>query len=340
MEFIFSIKYIMPRKKTYTAAQKKAYAKKMAKKRAGKKKPKATVVKQNQFRTEFKDRISPISQYTIAENPASWDTSKVPLDSEVLFPYALFNYFTQGSQNGEVDGNQINARYLNMKVEVDFSDLPVQVRLGATGEVNVDQNYHIVLRQCLVLEDLSEHLTKSYLNVKSGRTIPAFNGLTGGPDKIPLELLKEVTNKALNRQKLKADFLTYQRRQDTKVRVLKKIVVKGKLNNRFGVQNDTAIKVEVSGADSGDFEVKRNVLPTPNQHFRFNWKMPKSKIQLQPVIGTTSGDPPVTQLVGSWAGKFWIPCVMVSCERDESDFDLADHPLRVSQISHFTYTDN
>ena len=304
------------------------------------KKPKKAVVKQNQFRTEYKDRVSPISQYTIAEPPESWDNTKVPLDSEVLFPYAFFNYFSQGTQNGEIDGNQINAKYLNMKVELDFSDLPTLVRTSATGQINVDQNYHIVIRQCYVLQDISEYLTKSYLNVKSGRTIPAFNALTGGTEKIPLELLKIVANKALNRQKIKADFLTYQRRQDTKVRVLKKIVVKGKLNQRLVSPNDTAIKVEVSSTGSGEYSVLHRPYPTPNQHFSFNWKMPKDKIQLQPCIGTTTGDPPVTSLSGYWPGKSWIPCVMVSCERDVADHDLASHPLRVSQISHFTYTDN
>lgn len=304
-------------------------------------KPKKAVAKQNQFRTEYKDRVSPISQYTIAANPESWTPSKLPLDSEVLFPYALFNYFSQGTQNGEIDGNQINARYLNMKVELDFSNLPVMVRTSATGLRNIDQNYHIVIRQCLILDDLSEHLKNSWLNVKSGRTIPAFNGLTGdATNPIPLELLKEITNKALNRQKIKADFLTYQRRQDTKVRVLKKIVVKGKLNNRISTANDTAIKVEVSSTGSGEYSVLQRPYPTPNQHYTFNWKMPKNKIQLQPVIGTTTGDPPVTQLVGYWPGKLWIPCVMVSCERDQSDHDLADHPLNIAQISHFTYTDN
>lgn len=326
----------MPRK-----FQKKPAAARRPYNRKKKMKPKKAVIRQNQFRTEFKDRVSPISQYTIAENPESWTNSKLPLDSEVLFPYALFNYFSQGTQNGEIDGNQVNARYLNMKVELDFSNLPVMVRTSGTGAINVDQNYHIVIRQCLILEDLTEHLNKSYLNVKSGRTIPAFNGVTGSAtDPIPLEILKEVTNKALNRQKLKAEFLTYQRRQDTKVRVLKKIVVKGKLNQRLGTANDTAIKVEVAPTDSGEYSVLQRPYPTPNQHYTFNWKMPKNKVQFQPVIGTTSGDPPVTELVGYWPGKMWIPCVMVSCERDQADHDLASHPLNISQISHFTYTDN
>lgn len=317
------------------------YKKKAIKKKKPMMKPKRAVVKQNQFRTEFKDRVSPISQYTIAENPESWTNSKLPLDSEVLFPYALFNYFTQGTANGEIDGNQINARYLNMKVELDFSKLPTLTRASATGPINLHQNYHIVLRQCLILEDLSEHLQNSYLNVKSGRTIPAFNGLTGDPNNpIPLELMKVIVNKALNRQKLKADFLTYQRRQDTKVRVLKKIVVKGKLNQRMSTALDTAVKVEVSGATDPEYTIVRKSLPTPNQMFKFNWRMPKNKIQLQPVIGTETGDPPQQNLVGFWPGKFWIPCVMVSCERDEPDHDIAQHPLEIAQISHFTYTDN
>lgn len=304
-------------------------------------KPKNTVVRQNQFRTEYKDRVSPISSYTIGENPDSWSAEKLPLDSEVLFPYALFNYFTQGNSNGEIDGQQINARYLHMKVELDFSNLPVMVRTSGTSPINVDQNYNITIRQCLVLEDLSCFLgINSYLNVKSGRTVPAFNGLTGDADNpIPLELMKKLTNKALNRQKIQAEFLTYQRRQDSKVRILKKIKVKGNLNKRIATANDTAIEVEVSSTGSGEYKVLQRPYPTPNQHFQFSWKMPKNKVQLQPVIGTTSGDPPVTQLVGYWPGKMWIPCVMVSCERDVEDHDLASHPLNVAQISHFTYTD-
>jgi hypothetical protein len=328
----------MAKKKKYTKAQKAAYAKKMA----AKKKPKKAVVKQNQFKTEYKDRVSPISSYEIANNPTDWDNSKLPLDSEVLFPYALFNYFTQGTQNGEIDGNQINARYLNMKVELDFSELPLLTRASETGEINLAQNYYIVIRQCLILEDLTEYLENSYLNVKSGRTVPAFNGLTGDVNNpIPLDAMKQVANKALNRQKLKSDFLSYQRRQDSKVRVLKKIIVNGKLNDRVATETNTATEVEVSGTGSGESTVESTKYPTPNQYFKFDWKMPKDKIQVQPVIGTTTpGEPPVTALVGYWPGKMWIPCVMVSCERDAPDHDIDNHPLKVSQISHFTYTDN
>ena len=143
-------------------------------------KPKKQMIKKLQFKTGYKDRVSPISAYTIAANPDSWDSSKLPLDSEVLFPYALFNYFQQGSANGEIDGNQINARYLSMKVELDFSKLPTLVRPSGTTANDLHQNYHIVIRQCLVLEDLSCFLGENaWLNVRSGRTLPAFNGLTG-----------------------------------------------------------------------------------------------------------------------------------------------------------------
>ena len=332
----------------YTAAQKKAYAKRMAAKRmANKKKPKKAVIKQNQFRTEFKDRVSPISNYTIAQNPTDWTESMAPQDSVVMFPHALFNYFQQGNKNGQVDGNQINARYLNMKVELDFSDLPVIVRTSDGTIPAIDQNYNIYIRQCLILQDISEHLTKGYLNASSGRTQPAFNGILGGPNPelTPLELVHQTAHRALNRSKVKAPFLTYERRQDTKVRVLKKIKVKGDLNERFGTENMASAMVTVANPDSPPadppvYALKTRPYSTPNQHFTFNWKMPKAKVQLQPAIGTTSGDPPVTELAGYFPGKMWLPCVMVSCERDIDDFDIDIHPLRIKQISHFTYTDN
>lgn len=304
----------------------------------GKKATKMTVAKQNQFRTEYKDRISPTLSSDIKSNPSPWNPdTHGPLNSQILLPHALFEYWTQGTSNGQIDGNQINAKFLNMKLEMDFSDLPAIVR--STGDPAIpqyDQNYHIVIRQCLILDDISEHLDKTYTNSNSRRTQFAFDSIAT----TPLELVANMTKRALNRQLIKSDYLSYQRRQDTKVRVLKKIHVKGNLNKRFNTENITAVKVEVTPTDSDEFTVFSRPYPTPNQYFSFNWKMPKEKMTLQPVIGTTSGDPPVTQLVGHWPGKAWIPCVVVTCERDVVDHDIDLHPLRLKQISHFTYTDN
>jgi hypothetical protein len=253
-------------------------------------------------------------------------------------PHSFLANWSQGTSNGQIDGNQINARFLNMKVELDFSDLPTVVRSEIAVPPNVqvyhDQNYHIVIRQCLILDDISEHLNKTYTNSNSGRTQPAFDGITAGS--APIDLVTDLTRRALNRQLVKSDFLSYQRRQDTKVRVLKKITVKGNLNKRFTTENVVATQVKIMEHDEADatYNLLRRPYPTPNQMFSFNWKMPKEKMTLQPVIGTNSA------LQGHWPGKSWIPCVLVTCERDTVDVDLATHPLRIKQISHFTYTDN
>jgi hypothetical protein len=332
----------MPGKKKYTKAQKAAYAKKMAKM---KKKPKKVVVRQNQFRTEFKDKISQVFSNTIAANPANWDPAvHSPLDSSIMLPHALFNTWTTGTQNGQIDGNQINARYLNMKVELDFSDLPVIVRSDDSSQPAIDQNYHIVIRQCLILEDIRDFLRETYVNPNSRRTQPAYDGTVHSPpqDNTPLDKTIDVARRALNRQFVESDFLSYQRRNDSKVRVLKKIIVKGNLNKRFGTENMAAVKIETTEpADPPVYTLKTRPYPTPNQHFTFNWKMPKDKLTLQPVVSfDDSTTPPTKSLIGHYPGKTWIPCVMVSCKRDVVDYDIAAHPLRVRQISHFTYTDN
>jgi hypothetical protein len=330
----------MPKKKQYTKAQKAAYAKKMA----AKKKPKKAVVKQNQFKTEYKDKISQVFLNTIVGNPANWDPAvHSPKDSSVMLPHAMFNTWTSGTQNGQIDGNQINARFLNMKVELDFSDLPVIVRTQDGTIPSIDQNYHITIRQCLILDDVRDFLRETYVNSNSRRDQPAFDGTVHSPpqDNTPLDKTIDVVRRALNRQFVESDFLSYQRRNDSKVRVLKKIVVKGNLNKRFGTENMAAVKVETTEpAEPPVYTLKTRPYPTPNQYFSFNWKMPKDKMTLQPVISLDDSTPPIKTLMGYYPGKTWIPCVMVSCKRDVADYDIAAHPLRVRQISHFTYTDN
>jgi hypothetical protein len=304
-----------------------------------KKAPKKATIKKVQFKTEYKDRVSSVHSSTLSTNPAPWDPfTHSPQNSQILMPHSFLANWSQGTSNGQIDGNQINARFLNMKVELDFSDLPTVVRSEIAVPPNVqvyhDQNYHIVIRQCLILDDISEHLNKTYTNSNSGRTQPAFDGITAGS--APIDLVTDLTRRALNRQLVKSDFLSYQRRQDTKVRVLKKITVKGNLNKRFTTENVVATQVKIMEHDEADatYNLLRRPYPTPNQMFSFNWKMPKEKMTLQPVIGTNSA------LQGHWPGKSWIPCVLVTCERDTVDVDLATHPLRIKQISHFTYTDN
>ena len=193
------------------------------------------------------------------------------------------------------------------------------------------------------MEDTADFLTHTYVNPNSRRDQPAFDGTVHTPPQgnTPLDKTIDVCRRALNRQMVESDFLTYQRRNDTKVRILKKIVVKGNLNKRFGTENMVAVKVEtLDPAEPPVYTLKTRPYPTPNQHFSFNWKMPKEKITLQPIIEYDSATPPAKTLIGHYPGKSWIPCVIVTCDRDIVDYDIAAHPLRVSQISHFTYTDS
>lgn len=302
-------------KKTYTKAQKAAYAKKMAGKS---KKPKTTVAKQNQFRTEYKDRVSTVKDTTLAVQPEDPEIDSYPDDSVVLLPEAFVNGYIQGTKNGNIDGNQINMKYLNMKVELNFKDLPSLVKLTEAGPTTFDQNYEIEVRQCLILQDISEYLDKIYTNDDSGRTQPAFDTLS--PNNTPAELMLRTASAALRRGQQKADPMTYERRQDNKVRVLKTINVRGKMDNRI-----SASITHINPATSQ---------PTPNQVFSFNWKCPAQKMQLQPAIGADNA------LVYHSPGKAFIPCIMITCHRSKADFELSAHPLNIRSISHFTYTDN
>ena len=88
----------------------------------GKVKAKSTVQKQNQHRVEYKDRISSVNSSNLTSN--SGDAINGPENSLILIPKAMTDVFNQGSSNGQVEGNNINAKFLNMKVKLDFTQLP------------------------------------------------------------------------------------------------------------------------------------------------------------------------------------------------------------------------
>lgn len=304
----------MPRKKGYTAAQKKAYAKRMANKR----KPKRAVQSQNQFRTELKDRVAAI-RYTTTANPAITSVFDGPEDSSTLLPWAMLKSWDQGTANGQIDGNQVNARYCNMKVQLDFSQLVSLVTSG--GVANQHQYYDIKIRQCWILEDISDNMTYDYTNPASGRVQKAFSSLTAGQDD-PDRKYQETAQIRLRNQNIDADYMSYERRQDTKVRVMKTIHVEGDQNAQF------VARAAATGGTSSF------AMPTPDQYYTFQWKMPKNKLTLQPTIGTDAA------LTGHVFGKTWIPCVIVTCDRAIVDDNIATHPLNIAYVSHFTYTDN
>lgn len=281
-----------------------------------KKKPLPTVIAQNRPRTEYKDRISLTYQQDLG-NSFKGSATNGPSNSSTFIPDALFEKWQQGTSNGNIDGNQINPRFLNMKMELDFSQLPAYVT--SAGVSNVPCHYYIRIRQCLVMEDISESFTLKYVNPVSGRTQRALqDDLT----KIGTPRFMEIAKQKLFNNGLDADFLSYEKRQDSKVRILKSHTVKYDLNDRL---------------NSGGVE---SATPSSRkQRFSFDWKMPKDKQIMYPLVDTT--DPAAFVVTGHSPGKMWIPCVLVTMERSVADDDqTGNHKLEVSYISHFTYTDN
>jgi hypothetical protein len=75
----------------------------------------------------------------------------------------------------------------------------------------------------------------------------------------------------------------------------------------------------------------------PPKRYSFNWKQPKEKITMNPVL-TPASDAGGDASYGP--GKSWIPCVVVTMERDVPDDNASQHNLEINYVSHFTYTDN
>ena len=290
------------------------------KKESKKPAPKKAVVKQNIFKTEYKDRISQQVGVSLVSNSGS--VTNGPANSQILIPSSFTDVFTQGTQNGMVDGNQLNARFLNMKVELNFANLIPWVT-SSTVQLQ-RQNYHIVIRQCLILDDISEAMLSTYTNASSGRIQKAFSDLSAAQPHKYSDMFLEVAKRRLFNQNINPDFLSYERRQDSKVRVLKKHTVKPSLDARYS-----------EGFIEGS-SINPHWQSAPVKRYTFNWKQPKEKVTLNPVIiaDPQTAAPPVGP------GKSWIPCVIVTMERDIPDDDAADHNLEINYRDHFTYTDN
>ena len=234
------------------------------KKTVAKKKPLATVIAQNRMKTEYKDRVSAVFQQNLTTSFKGSATAG-PSNSSTFIPDALFEKFQQGVSNGDIEANQINPRFLNMKMELDFSDLPPYVT--SAGVNNVPIHYYIRIRQCLVLEDISESFTLTYTNPRSGRQQRALQDDT---TKIGTPRFMEIAKQKLFNNGLDADFLSYEKRQDSKVRILKSHTIKYDLNDRL---------------NSGGVE---SATPSSRkQRFSFDWKMPKEKQVLYPLVDTT-----------------------------------------------------
>ncbi len=301
--------YKMPKK--YTKAQKAAYAKKMQSKKT---KP-AKVSKQNQFRVEYKDRITEVIDNDLTIN--SGGPSSGPANTQVLIPEALTRVFPQGTSNGQVDGNNINLKYLNMKVKLDFTELPQYVQIspdtGANTKPLVAQRYNLTVRQAWVKKDMRDFLTATFVNPNSKREQASFP-----TEPIANQGWIDTADLYTYQSRLQPEFLTYSRKEKTDVVVLKSMRILGEQTKTFQ-----------------DEDGQDNI--SPDKHLTFNWTMPKVKQLLSPIADDG------TQMVIS---SMWVPVVLVSLDRkytvlyDETGKAVPPTPLKISHISHLTYTDS
>lgn len=299
----------MPKAKKYTKAQKAAYAKKMA---ASKKKAPAKVAKQNQFRTEYKDRISSIIVTNLVTVAGSQTAG--PQNTKILIPEAMTTIFDQGTANGEIVGNNINLKYLNMKVKLDFTQLEQSLIPSAGTTVTEAQRYNLVVRQVWVKKDLRPYLTEDLLNNASGRTQPAFPDDTGANAS-----WIDTANQTLFNARLQPEFLSYSKKMESDVVVLKTMRIMGDYTKNFRSE----------GAASLDDNV------APDRNLTFSWKMPTKKQLLSPLA--TGGSK-------YCISSMWVPAVLVSLDRKYSTQYVAGKvvplsPLIINHISHLTYTD-
>lgn len=284
------------------------------KKSETKKKSKTSVQKQNQHRVEYKDRISRVLSSNLISNDGS--AANGPENSLILLPEAMIDAWNQGPQNGQVEGNNINAKFLNMKVKLDFTQLPQNVFINPRQQP-VTQRYSIYIRQVLIKQSIDEYMTGSYQNTESGRLQSAFPTLGDIPTHY-----RDTARKYLFNARIQPEFLSYEKRLDNHIRVLRSWRVLGDTTTNFRDGGDHT-------TESPDLNV------SPDKHYSFNWKMPKDKTLLSPDSTGTSYA----------LSKMWIPAVIITMDRkhmtlvDENGQAVDLQPLVIDSISHFTYTD-
>jgi hypothetical protein len=316
-------------RRTQIAIYGKMPKKAMKKKAAAKKttKPKRAVQKQNQHRVEYKDRISQIITDDLTELVGN--SVNGPDNSVILIPKAYTKAFTQGPANGQIEGNSICPRYLSMKVKLDFSRLPQYVKHSgepSNGTLWDYQKYDLYIQQVWIKETLNEYRTASFQNINSGRLQPAFTDEAQYND-----AWNQVAKKFAFNSRIQSEFLSYEKKADNQVRVVRKWRVLGDQNAGFGSANLTGGLLADPGPDASVGRV------SPDKHYTFKWEMPKDKQFLAPIVGA-GGD----QQYGFYS--MWVPAVIITLKRkygsnENARPQISDSPLLVSSISHFTYTD-
>jgi len=314
-----------------------AYSKFKAKKNKTKmrKQVKREVRKIRAKKVELKDRISTtVTQYDMYQN----GPTKVKQESSVtaglantyvIVPSSYIDPFSTGTQNGQIIGTEITPKYLNCKVKLGFDFLRRVVYLDPNGNNPHVQRYDINIIQGWIKKDLREHIDKQLTNVNSGWELPSFESKAVYVNSLSTLIQQEMFNNGI-----KPEFLSYRQKTASNILILKRIKVKGQLDENLVTQSDAA-----SPADSPASFV------TPEQNFTFNWDLSKlNKTKLTPV-GTGTATP--THVFG----YSWIPFIQVSVARRVEENRLSvtggvDDPtahrsyLTVKHLDHFTYADS
>lgn len=301
----------MPAGKGYTKAQKAAYAKKMAasrKKGGGAKK----AVRKVQAKTELKDRINNVVTHDLTTTSGS--VTNGPAGSYIIVPESMFAPMSQGSLNGQFEGNAYCPRYLNCKVKLNFENLnPMGDVAGET-----EQTYFIQCVQGWIKINLKDSgaLSATHANSSSGKNQPAF---AQGAN--PHALAEAVAKRALFTSNLKKDFLSYERIDYGDVKILKRQRIYGDQRKKFVTPMQVAT-TNPAGATKAINSV------APDKHLTFNWTMTSKKQELAPIDGapTTFGN-----------AETWIPFVMVTFSADEELY--GGSKLQIDHRDHFTYSD-
>jgi hypothetical protein len=320
----------------YSKAQKAAYAKRMAKKKAP---AKTAVLAVRRKKVELKDRISgnpsifTMYQNGIGVTPFIPSATSGPANSQVLVPLSWKDPFTNGTENGQIVGTEITPKYLNMKMKMGFDFLRRVVFMGPNGTDPHSQRYDINIIQGWVKRDLRDEIDTQLENLNSGWNLPSFQSKATYDAARTALLKQEFFNSGI-----KSEFLSYRQKAQSNIHIIKRIKVKG---------HQTENLVTNSAMGPPDGSPAEDI--TPEQNFTFNWDLSKfNKTKLTP-IGTGTAKP--THVFG----YTWIPFVQVLVARrviesrgshtggDPSapaEPELHRSYLTLKTVDHFTYADS
>jgi hypothetical protein len=268
------------------------------------KQSKKIVAAEEQFRTEYKDRVLFMNHNAAGSATTSIvaNTGSVadgPTNTTVFVPSVYNDTFARGQKNGEVEGNWIMPKYLNMKISMDFSTMLV------------NQPYVVDIYHGWCKDTLERSLL--YEQIDGGRNRPAF-----AVGENINHLNETLVQKFLFNAKYDAHFLTYTRK-GRGVKILSRKRITGK-------------QMELLVAGSGGSSAVHSQ-HAPVQNFNFNWKLNDRKLELYPL---KVGDGGTDNAVAFAPAKTWVPFVAISVQGMVAT--TAPGP-KVQTNSKFVYTD-